>query len=67
MTSLYQIDIGYACFDIEETNGIITFAAPIAGWMIGKKLSFVLSWLEKKKAKIQQVTITSPSPDNKPT
>lgn len=50
---LYQIDTGYACFGISEKDGIVTDAAPIAKWTIGKDINFVLEYFRyRKKAKI---------------
>ena len=50
---LYHIDIGYACFGIEEEDGIVVNAAPIAKWTIGKEIGFVLNYYRfRKKAKI---------------
>lgn len=48
----FYVDIGYAVFGIFSKDDIITDAAPIAKWMIGKTLKEVKPWLLKKKAKV---------------
>lgn len=53
---LYYIDTGYACFGVEEKDGIVISAAPIAKWSIGKNITKVLKYFkDKKNAKIQEI------------
>lgn len=59
MSRLFHIDVVYACFGIEATNGTITMTAPIADWMKGKKLEEVKPWLLKRKAKVTEIRITT--------
>ena len=55
---LYQIDIGYACFGIEVENDVVTYAAPIAKWTIGKTWEEVESYFKSKKnAKIKKTRL----------
>lgn len=42
----FWIDIGYACFGIASDGaGVVREAAPIAAWMIGKKLAEIKPFL----------------------
>ena len=51
--TLYQIDIGYACFGVEVENEIVSYAPPIAKWTIGKTWEEVkLHYTAKKNANI---------------
>lgn len=50
MIRIFWISMSYATFLIEATNEVITDVAPIAMWMIGKRLKDVRPWLKKKKA-----------------
>jgi len=56
MSRLFHIDVVYACFGIEATNGTITMTAPIAAWMKDKTLQEVKPWLLSKKAKVTEIT-----------
>lgn len=51
---LFLIDLKYACFGMESTDGIITLVAPIGAWMKGKTLQEVKPWLLKKGAKVTE-------------
>lgn len=52
--TLYYIDTGYACFGITEEDRVVTEAAPIAQWTVGKDIQFVLEYFKhKKKANIK--------------
>ena len=48
MTKLIWVSLPYATYGIEVDNGIVTDAAPIAKWMVGKDTQFVKSWIAKK-------------------
>lgn len=53
---MVQIDTGYACFGLQICGGIVTIAAPIANWTVGKKWEYVKSYyINKKKAKITEL------------
>lgn len=55
---LYQVDIGYACFDIEVEDGLVKYAAGIANWTIGKEWSEIEDYYKRKKnAKITKIRI----------
>jgi hypothetical protein len=44
-----MIDVGHACFCIEiGDRGIVTKAAPIGRWMVGKRINDVLRWVVTK-------------------
>lgn len=45
---LYYVDIGYACFSVTVRRGIVTFAAPIERWMVGKEWLQVRKWIEER-------------------
>jgi len=51
----FWIDIGYACFGILTKENEVVAAPPIAGWMLGKKLSAIKPWLLSKKAKVIEI------------
>jgi hypothetical protein len=61
MNKAYLIDVHYATFGIVTNTSvitdlaIITEAAPIAAWMIGKQLRDIKPWLLSKKAKVWTV------------
>jgi len=59
MTTLYQIDTGHECFGIEATNGIVTRAAQIAEWTVGKRINYVLNFYRIRKG--STVTIAQES------
>lgn len=44
----YWISLSYATFSITVSGGVVTDAAPIARWMIGKKMLFIENWVKKK-------------------
>lgn len=53
MDKLAHIDVGYACFGVQIEDGIVTDAAPIARWMVGKDFKKqVQPWLRHKRAKV---------------
>jgi len=45
----FQIDVGYACFGLKVEGGVVTDAAPIAAWAIGKKADYVFNYFRKNK------------------
>jgi hypothetical protein len=51
MEEWYYIELSYATFGIAAEDGVVTKAAPIAAWSIGKTLKQYLQWVEKKKGK----------------
>jgi hypothetical protein len=55
----YSIDTGYACFGVGVNHqGVITEAAPIAKWTIGKKWDRVQDWYKRKhRASIIEVPL----------
>ncbi len=52
---LYQITLSYACFGIVVEDGIVVEAAPIGGWMVGKRISYITAWVIKKWGMLKQV------------
>lgn len=55
MDRWFYISVDYATFGICSKNGIITHAAPIVKWMIGKTLLQIKPWLLNKKAKVIEI------------
>ncbi len=51
----FYISLPYATFGIISHSNIITDAAPIAAWMIGKTLQEIKPWLIKKKAVVSEL------------
>lgn len=51
----FWINLGYATFGISSVDDIVKTTAPIANWMVGKKLSEIKPWLIKKKAKVVEL------------
>jgi hypothetical protein len=49
----YWISLKFATFVISATNDVITIAAPIANWTIGKNVHVVLDYFRKKGATIE--------------
>jgi hypothetical protein len=49
----YRITTSYACFYISTANGIVTHAAPIAKWAVGKQVATVLDYYKRKGAEIE--------------
>ena len=55
---LYQVTLPYACFGLitdSLINGTVRDAAPIGKWMVGKRLSFIVEWVGRKKGKVEYV------------
>jgi len=44
METLVQLDTGYACGGIIVRDNVCVEAAPIFGWMVGKRLDAILRW-----------------------
>jgi hypothetical protein len=55
MIRWFYISLSYATYGIRSTNDIVDIAAPIASWMIGKKLSEIKPFLLKNKAKVFEI------------
>ena len=56
MNKLYWISLSYATFGVITDNyNIITEAAPIGKWMIGKTILEVYSWVLKKRGEIKEI------------
>jgi len=53
MQILHYVDLPYACFGIVSADGIVTEAAPIGRWMIGKPIPY--NWVCSKGGTIQEV------------
>ncbi len=51
----FWISLSYATFGVGVTDGVVTSAAPIAGWARGKPAA-VLSFYRKKGAEIVEIT-----------
>lgn len=53
-SGLIRVTLSYACFGIVvDQDGVITEAAPIAGWSIGKTLLEFDDWVKSKGGSIQ--------------
>jgi hypothetical protein len=54
------VHLPYATFGIEVNDcNIVTDAAPIARWMIGKHINAVAAWVERKEGVMRWLTNTS--------
>jgi hypothetical protein len=53
--NLYQVTLSYACYGIETHNGLVIDVAPIARWMIGKKIDNIYNWIASKGGKLHLV------------
>lgn len=49
-----RVVLPYAVFGVVVEDGKVTMAAPIGRWMIGKKLSYVKTWVERKGGEIEE-------------
>jgi hypothetical protein len=54
---LVRVEQRHACFAFEVTDGLVTRAAPIAGWTVGKRGSAVVGYYRDRDARVtwQQV------------
>lgn len=52
---LFWCNVGYATFGIISVNNVITKAAPIAAWMVGKRLVDIKPFLLRKQAKVIEI------------
>jgi hypothetical protein len=44
--TLYQVDVGYACYGVIVSDDRVTVAAPIARWMVGKRwANYCAAWV----------------------
>lgn len=50
--TLYRVEMRYGTFGIIVTDGIVVQAAPIGNWMIGKTLTHVREWVERKGCRV---------------
>lgn len=52
---LYQVKLPYAVFGIVLTDGVVSEAAPIGKWMVGKSLNFIKAWVLQRKGTVEPV------------
>jgi len=45
---LIWVNLPYACYGILTTDGKVTFAPPIARWMVGRSETFIAAWIKRK-------------------
>lgn len=48
MTSWWRLSLPHAVFCVTESDGVVTEAAPIGRWMVGRALVEVRRWAERK-------------------
>lgn len=53
---LILIDVRYACFGIETVDEVVVSAPPIARWMLGKSVWYVLRWVKRKHGAYKYVS-----------
>lgn len=53
--TLYQVTLPYLCAGLTAEAGVIYSAAPILHWTIGKRLSAVITWAERKGGTLRVV------------
>lgn len=46
--TLLTVTMPYACYGILVKNDTVVEAPPIARWMIGRRMSWVSQWVNKK-------------------
>ena len=51
---LYVIDLPYANFGVIVENDIVITAPPIGHWMMGRDVSFISQWVNKKGGTIEK-------------
>jgi hypothetical protein len=50
---IYSMDLPYACFAvITDLNDRVSSVAPIGKWMLGKHVSEIKTWCDKKRGKL---------------
>ena len=50
----YWFSLPYATYGVAARNGVVCNAAPIARWMIGKELSFVMNWCRARGSLVEK-------------
>ena len=53
--TLCQVKLPYAVFGMVATNGIVSEAAPIGKWMVGKSLDYVSAWVSQRNGTIEPI------------
>jgi len=53
---LYQVTLPYACFGVIVVDWVITEAAPIGKWMLGKNINYISVWVTGKSGKIEKIS-----------
>lgn len=48
MSQTIRVTLSYACFGLEVEDGIVTEAAPIARWAVGKRVEDVKAYWSRK-------------------
>jgi hypothetical protein len=51
----YSVSLPYATFALVLRDGIVTRAAPIAGWAVGKEEARVLRYYRRKGATVERL------------
>lgn len=51
----YLLRITYRgmCFGVDATDGVVTGAAPVAKWMVGKTATWAVDYWHRRGAKVQ--------------
>ncbi len=49
---MYIITLSYACFAVFVNDGVITDAAPIGRWMVGRRVDDVCKWVRSKHGSV---------------
>ena len=53
---VYRVDLSYACYEIATNSyGVVTEAALIAKWMVGKRIAYVFKWVQGKGGTIEPI------------
>lgn len=55
MIEYYYISLSFATFSIKITDGIVTFAPPIAKWCVGKSKDVVIKYYKSCDAVIEEM------------
>lgn len=53
----YWVSLPYATYGLRIRGGIVVEAPPIARWMKGRDKQEVMSWLEKKGARVVKLRV----------